>query len=79
MLKELKSLSSKAYLRNNPRYYNANGVTYIVTSSFDDKKNIDVKKRFEIFIKNNATALTNIEKDSKITEDYVDLTVGKED
>ncbi len=79
MLKELKSLSSKVYLRNNPRYYNANGVTYIVTSAFDDKKNIDIKKRFEIFIKNNATTLTNTETDSKITENYVDLTVGKED
>ena len=55
MAKEIKF--DKCYLITRPRQYNVGGVTFTVTPVYDGKQGVDIKKRFEKCVINNATDL----------------------
>ena len=55
MVKELKF--DKCHLITRPREYFVNGVTFTVIPVYDGKQGIDIKKKFEKCVINNATDL----------------------
>lgn len=62
------------------REYKLNGVTYIVSASFEDPNSDNtIRSRFENVITNEMIDLIDKPPDDIITEEYVYSAVGKED